>query len=188
MVCSCRLAAKSLANGSFPVNDVANLSIVSGYTGAESFTLTLTPSAQLGGQTATGLSQVLDVQLLAIGDSSLTATSGDDLFVFNSDSLGSVGDATVDTIAGFDMSANSDTIDLSAILSGLGVSDGASADPFVDLVQTGTDLHINIKTDGVNAVQTIVLTDLNLEDYYGAGLTEAQILQQMIDDQNLIVQ
>ncbi len=31
-------------------------------------------------------------------------------FVFNSDSLGAVGDATVDTIAGFDMSANSDTI------------------------------------------------------------------------------
>ncbi|HAS8598215.1 TPA: type I secretion C-terminal target domain-containing protein [Vibrio vulnificus] len=184
------LSAGSKESGEWlvPVNDVANLSIVSGYTGAESFTLTLTPSAQLGGQTATGLSQVLDVQLLAIGDSSLTATSGDDLFVFNSDSLGSVGDATVDTIAGFDMSANSDTIDLSAILSGLGVSDGASADPFVDLVQTGTDLHINIKTDGVNAVQTIVLTDLNLEDYYGAGLTEAQILQQMIDDQNLIVQ
>ncbi|MCG6288889.1 type I secretion C-terminal target domain-containing protein [Vibrio vulnificus] len=66
--------------------------------------------------------------------------------------------------------------DLSAILSGLGVSDGASADQFVDLVQTGADLHINIKTDGVNAVQTIVLSDLNLEDYYGAGLTEAQVL------------
>ncbi|HFQ4805447.1 TPA: type I secretion C-terminal target domain-containing protein [Vibrio vulnificus] len=184
------LSAGSKESGEWlvPVNDVANLSIVSGYTGAESFTLTLTPSAQLGGQTATGISQVLDVQLLATGDSSLTATSGDDLFVFNSESLGSVGDATVDTIAGFDMSANSDTIDLSAILSGLGVSDGASADQFVDLVQTGADLHINIKTDGVNAVQTIVLSDLNLEDYYGAGLTEAQVLQQMIDDQNLIVQ
>ncbi|PWY28039.1 RTX toxin [Vibrio vulnificus] len=184
------LSAGSKESGEWlvPVNDVANLSIVSGYTGAESFTLTLTPSAQLGAQTATGLSQVLDVQLLATGDSSLTATSGDDLFVFNSESLGSVGDATVDTIAGFDMSANSDTIDLSAILSGLGVSDGASADQFVDLVQTGVDLHINIKTDGVNAVQTIVLSDLNLEDYYGAGLTEAQVLQQMIDDQNLIVQ
>ncbi|MCG6288888.1 hypothetical protein [Vibrio vulnificus] len=52
-----------------------NLSIVSRLHPAPRVSpLTLTPSAQLGGQTATGLSQVLDVQLLATGDSSLTAT------------------------------------------------------------------------------------------------------------------
>ncbi|MFA0087213.1 RTX toxin [Vibrio sp. 10N.261.51.F12] len=129
-----------------------------------------------------------DVLVGGAGDDSLTGGLGSDTFIFNVDDVGSSTTPAVDTIMDFDVSADTDMIDLSSLLSG--ASTGAEVDTFVDLEQQGDDVVINIKPDTTNVTQKIVLVSTSLDEIYGSdstGVSEANILQKMIDDQNLII-
>ncbi|WP_117234609.1 RTX toxin [Vibrio maerlii] len=177
------LNAGAKSNGKYTVDlaDIEDLAIISGYDGADSFQLTIEPSATLGGSEATGIAQTVDVTLLVPGTDSM-GTGDNDLFVINN-STGT------DNIVDFDFSANSDAIDISAIVSG--VTNGTSADGQIDLAESGADVVISLKPDSSNVQQEVVLKGVTLDNLYGAsanGVSEADILQKMIDDQNLIVQ
>lgn len=199
------LSHGSIVNGQYVVElaDVPNLSIDGGYAGADTFELIVEPSASIGDNEATGLPQTIQVELVAQGDSTITATSDDDLliggdgndsFVFESSGLGSAASPSLDVINDFDAAVDTDNIDISAILDGLdvGIGDGrgAKVDNYVDLSESADGVTISIKQDGSNVEQNILLSDLTLDDLYqgdSSGATEAEILQKMINDSNLTV-
>ncbi|KJY82981.1 RTX toxin [Vibrio galatheae] len=178
------LNAGTLQNGKYSVDmdDVADLAIVGGYDGAVDFQLSIEPISTIGSDSASGVAQVIDVSLQAPSDVStnLSGTNGvNDLFV--------IGQTTgTDTISSFEYSADSDSIDLSAILNG--VTDGASAALQIDISESGSDVVLDIKPDGSNVQQSVVIADVSLNDLAPSLSSEAEILQKMIDDQNLIVQ
>ena len=168
-------------------SDVDGLSIAGGYSGSSDFELSITPSATLGGDTATGMPQNIQVSLTEPGDNSFTATSEADRFVLDG---GTAGSPSTDTIMNFDYSADSDAIDLSGILVGLNITDGASADAVIDFGETASGIEIQVKPDESQVEQIIVLDNVSRDDLYGgnaSGVSEAELLQKMIDDQNLIV-
>ncbi|MCY9874418.1 type I secretion C-terminal target domain-containing protein, partial [Vibrio barjaei] len=94
-----------------------------------------------------------------------------------------------DTIKDFDTGVNTDSIDLSGILSG--VSTASQADQQMDLIQDGANVRIDIKPDGTSVKHHIVLENTTLDSLYGgtntSGVAEVDIIQKMIDDQNLIL-
>ncbi|MBD8511083.1 RTX toxin [Photobacterium sp. CAU 1568] len=168
-------------------SDVAGLSISGGYSGSSDFELSITPSATLGGDTATGMPQSIQVSLVAPGDNTLTATSEADRFVMDG---GTAGIPSTDTVINFDYSADSDAIDLSGILAGLNITDGVAADTVIDFTQSASGIEIQVKPDESQIEQIIVLDNVSRDDLYGgnaSGVSEAELLQKMIDDQNLIV-
>lgn len=179
------LSSGTEENGKYTVSmeDIADLAIVGGYSGADEFQLAIEPTASLNGSDAEGIAQVIDVTLLAIADNRLEGTNGtNDLFIVSSNS-------GTDTIASFDYSQNSDAIDISAIVSG--VTDGSSADAKIDLDDNSGNVKLSLKPDGSTIQQEIILEGVSLNDLYGSdtlSVNESDILQKMIDDQNLIVQ
>lgn len=194
------LSHGSYVDGQYVVNleDVADLAITGGYSGATTFDLTIEPAAELGNDQAVGLSQIVSVELLDEGDSTITATDDNDLliggtgsdnFVFASSGLGSVEAPSYDVIQDFDASPGTDVIDLSGILGSLGLNTGLGATQYLDLEESGEGVTISIKPNGDDDVQqNILLTDITYDDLtHGDSsiVSEAQILQKMIDDNNL---
>ncbi|TFH92424.1 T1SS-143 repeat domain-containing protein [Vibrio ouci] len=183
------LSAGTLSDGKYTVSidELESLSIVDGYNGAVDFQLTIEPTATIGSAEAAGIAQVIDVSLLDVTDNTYQGSNGvNDLFVI-SNSSGS------DTITSFDYSPNSDAIDISAIVDT--VTDGeltdVQLDALIDMNDDSGSVTIQLKPDGATTQQEIVLDGVTLDDLYGAdssAATEADILQKMIDDQNLILQ
>ncbi|EGQ9168524.1 RTX toxin [Vibrio cholerae] len=177
------------------LDDVADLAIVGGYNGASQFTLSIEPSASIGSDSANAPAQLLTVNLVAVGDSILTATAASDLliggagadtFLFESNGLGSAGAVTQDVIQDF---TTQDAIDIKALLSA--VTDGSSADGQIDLLSSAEGVTLSIKPNGSDVQQEIVLKGVTLDDLYQgstSGISEADILQKMIDDHTLVVQ
>ncbi len=122
-----------------------------------------------------------DVIISGAGSDTLTGGAGSDTFVFTDDDIGALLVRT-DTITDFDYSANTDVIDISAILT--------SSDRVAELeeVDSGTSVRINIidnsAPDAPEIEHHILLENITLAQLQGSG---SDALQQMIDDQNLIV-
>ncbi|OQQ09331.1 RTX toxin [Vibrio splendidus] len=194
------LSHGSYVDGQYVVNleDVADLAITGGYSGATTFDLTIEPAAELGNDQAVGLSQIVSVELVDEGDSTITATDDNDLliggtgsdnFVFASSGLGSVEAPSYDVIQDFDASPDTDVIDLTSILVSLDISTGVQARNYLDLEESGEGVTISIKPNGGDDVQqNILLSGITFDDLtHGDSsiVSEAQILQKMIDDNNL---
>nr|WP_305464922.1 type I secretion C-terminal target domain-containing protein [Photobacterium leiognathi] len=183
--------------------DIANLTMTGN--SAQDFTLTIEPSTSIGNQTATGTAQTIDFKILEAGDSNLVGTANDDLiiggkgndvmfgdagsdsFVFKSEDLGTSAAPAQDTILDFDTTKDSDNIDLSAILSN--VTDGISADNYIDITENNGSVTLHVKDNGADVTQEITLDTVSKDALYGAdtsSATEAEVLQKMIDDNNLI--
>nr|WP_318418052.1 type I secretion C-terminal target domain-containing protein [Photobacterium leiognathi] len=192
--------------------DIANLTMTGN--SAQDFTLTIEPNASIGNQTATGTTQTIDFKIAEAGDNTLVGTANDDLilggegndeiiggkgddimsgdagsdsFVFKPEDLGTSAVPAQDTILDFDTTKDSDNIDLSAILSN--VTDGISADNYIDITENNGSVTLHVKDNGTDVTQEITLDTVSKEALYGAdasSATEAEILQKMIDDNNLI--
>ncbi|WP_305374116.1 type I secretion C-terminal target domain-containing protein [Photobacterium leiognathi] len=192
--------------------DIANLTMTGN--SAQDFTLTIEPNASIGNQTATGTTQTIDFKILEAGDNTLVGTANDDLilggegndeiiggkgddimsgdagsdsFVFKPEDLGTSATPAQDTILDFDTTKDSDNIDLSAILSN--VTDGISADNYIDITENNGSVTLHVKDNGTDVTQEITLDTVSKDALYGAdasSATDAEILQKMIDDNNLI--
>ncbi len=192
--------------------DIANLTMTGN--SAQDFTLTIEPNASIGNQTATGTTQTIDFKIAEAGDNTLLGTANDDLiiggegndeiiggkgddimsgdagndsFAFKSEDLGTSSTPAQDTILDFDTTKDSDNIDLSAILSN--VTDGISADNYIDITENNGSVTLHVKDNGADVTQEITLDTVSKDALYGAdasSATEAEILQKMIDDNNLI--
>ncbi|KJG40495.1 RTX toxin [Photobacterium angustum] len=183
--------------------DIANLTMTGN--SAQDFTLSIEPISSIGNQTATGTAQTIDFKIAVSGDNTLVGTvsddviiggkgndimsgdSGNDSFIFKSDDLGSNSVPAQDTILDFDTTINSDNIDLSAILSN--VTDGISADNYIDITENNGSVTLHVKDNGTDVTQEITLNNVSKDALYGAdtsSATDAEVLQKMIDDNNLI--
>ncbi|CAH7170833.1 RTX toxin [Vibrio chagasii] len=190
----------STVGGQYVVDlaDVPNLAITGGYNSGDQFDLTIEPSAEIGNNQAVGLPQTVSVEFVAEGDSTITATddndlliggTGSDSFVFESSGLGSADSPSFDVVQDFDASPDTDAIDLSGILGGLGIATGIGATQYLDLEESTEGVTISIKANGDDDVQqNILLADVTYDDLYqgdSSSALEAQILQKMIEDNNL---
>ncbi|XZG69626.1 Ig-like domain-containing protein [Chitinibacteraceae bacterium HSL-7] len=171
--------------------------------GADSLDLQLTPRSTLDGVTVNGSTDEVVVSLSPVGGNTLLGTSGNDwlaggsgddmlsggagsdVFVFRSADGNTP--AAVDQIT--DFSKGDDALDVTGLLSG--VVDGVTADAQVDLSESGGTTTLSFKPDGSNVIQQVVLQNVSLDDLYGgstSGVSEAAILQKMIDDHTLVTQ
>ncbi len=117
----------------------------------------------------------------------MSGNAGNDSFVFKSEDLGTLAAPAQDTILDFDATANTDNIDLSAILSN--VTDGISADNYIDITENNGSVTLHVKDNGADVTQEITLDNVSKDALYGAdasSATEAELLQKMIDDNNLV--
>ncbi|WP_318471273.1 T1SS-143 repeat domain-containing protein [Photobacterium leiognathi] len=184
-------------------DDIADLTMTAN--SEQDFSLSIEPISTLNGQTAAGVMQTIDVSITDKNDNSLIGTSNDDViigtanndnmtggsgndrFVFKAESQGASSDPAQDTIVDFDVTADSDNIDLRAILNN--VTDGISADNYIDITENDGSVTLHIKDNGEDVSQEITLENVNKDALYGAdtsSATEAEILQKMIDDNNLL--
>ncbi|WP_318438378.1 T1SS-143 repeat domain-containing protein [Photobacterium leiognathi] len=184
-------------------DDIANLTMTAN--SEQDFSLSIEPISTLDGQTAAGVTQTIDVSITDKNDNSLIGTVNDDViigtanndnmtggvgnnrFVFKAENQGTSSDPAQDTIVDFDVTANSDNIDLRAILNN--VTDGISADNYIDITENDGSVTLHIKDNGEDITQEITLENVNKDALYGAdtsSATEAEILQKMIDDNNLL--
>ncbi|WP_318518770.1 T1SS-143 repeat domain-containing protein [Photobacterium leiognathi] len=184
-------------------DDIADLMMAAN--SEQDFSLSIEPISTLNGQTAAGVTQTIDVSITDKNDNSLIGTSNDDViigtanndnmtggggndrFVFKAEDQGTSSNPAQDTIVDFDVTANSDNIDLRAILNN--VTDGISADNYIDITENDGSVTLHIKDNGEDITQEITLENVNKDALYGAdtsSATEAEILQKMIDDNNLL--
>ncbi len=184
-------------------DDIADLTMTAN--SEQDFSLSIEPISTIDGQTATGITQTIDVSITDKNDNSLIGTANDDViigtanndnmtggggndrFVFKAEDQGTSSDPAQDTIVDFDVTANSDNIDLRAILNN--VTDGISADNYIDITENDGSVTLHIKDNGEDVTQAITLENVNKDALYGADTsfaTEAEILQKMIDDNNLL--
>ncbi len=184
-------------------DDIAELTMTSN--SEQNFSLSIEPISTLNGQTTAGIMQTIDVSITDKNDNSLIGTSNDDViigtanndnmtggngndrFVFKAEDQGTSDNPAQDTIVDFDVTANSDNIDLRAILSS--VTDGISAENYIDITENNGSVTLHIKDNGEDVSQAITLENVDKDALYGADTsfaTEAEILQKMIDDNNLL--
>lgn len=182
--------------------DIDGLGITNAALG-ETYSLRIEPRSTLDGEPVSGAVSALDITVAATtGDNSLTGTGGADViiggdgndtltgdagadtFLFRTVDAGPAGTPAADTIT--DFSVSDDAINLSDLATGLDT--GAEVDAVVDLTESGgtTTLEVDL---GSGDVQTIALDGVSKDDLYGAstsGVSDADILQKMLDDQTLL--
>ncbi|WP_305813589.1 type I secretion C-terminal target domain-containing protein [Photobacterium leiognathi] len=184
-------------------DDIAELTMTSN--SEQNFSLSIEPISTLDGQTAAGVMQTIDVSITDKNDNSLIGTSNDDViigtanndnmtggggndrFVFKAENQGTIAEPAQDIIVDFDVTADSDNIDLRSILNN--VTDGISADNYIDITENDGSVTLHIKDNGEDVSQEITLENVNKDALYGtdtSSATEAEILQKMIDDNNLL--
>ncbi len=184
-------------------DDIADLTMTAN--SEQNFSLSIEPISTLDGQTTAGVTQTIDVSITDKNDNSLIGTVNDDVifgtanndnmtggggndrFVFKAENQGTSSNPAQDTIVDFDVTANSDNIDLRAILNS--VIDGISADNYIDITENDGSVTLHIKDNGEDITQEITLENVNKDALYGAdtsSATEAEILEKMIDDNNLL--
>ncbi|WP_434144826.1 Ig-like domain-containing protein [Photobacterium leiognathi] len=183
-------------------DDIADLTMTAN--SEQDFSLSIEPISTLNEQTATGTTQTINFTITE-ADESLIGTTNDDViignadsdeiiggggndrFVFKAENQGTSSDPAQDTIVDFDVTADSDNIDLRSILNN--VTDGISADNYIDITENNGSVTLHIKDNGEDITQEITLENVNKDALYGAdtsSATEAEILQKMIDDNNLL--
>ncbi|WP_373976341.1 type I secretion C-terminal target domain-containing protein [Chitinibacter sp. SCUT-21] len=194
-------------------SDVASLTF-SSMGVVNNFTLTLVPESTLAGVTATGASQSIKVSLFdpagavmageavdglfigsagtdtisgGAGNDTLTGNADADVFVFSAADVGSAELPARDQIT--DFTVGEDKIDLKTLLSG--VSTGVDADLKIDLLESGGITTLSIKPNGAQVTEKIELIGVSLDVLYGgsaAGVSEADLLQKLIDEGTLVTQ
>ncbi|MCG3865459.1 RTX toxin [Photobacterium sp. Ph5] len=183
-------------------DDIADLKMTAN--SEQDFTLSIEPISTLNGQAATGTTQTINFTITG-ADESLIGTANDDVIIGNADSDEIIGGGGNDrfvfqaekqetsampaqyTIVDFDAAANSDNIDLRAILNN--VTDGISADNYIDITEKNGSVTLHIKDNGEDITQEITLENVNKETLYGndaSTTTDAELLQKMIEDNNLL--
>ncbi len=184
-------------------DDIADLMMTAN--SEQDFSLSIEPISTLNGQTAAGVMQTIDVSITDKNDNSLIGTSNDDViigtanndnmtggggndrFVFKAEDQGTSSNPAQDTIVDFDVTANSDNIDLRAILNN--VTDGISADNYIDITENDGSVTLHIKDNDEDISQAITLENVDKDTLYGndsSTTTDAELLQKMIDDNNLL--
>ena len=188
-----------------PADQVPGLALVNPGTVSD-FTLTVYGRSELDGEAAEGDPQTLDVSVHGAGatvitgtaqndwiaggdgDDTLTGGAGEDSFVFRqADLLGAGSDAS-DTITDFSVTDN-DHLDLSDLLTGSPGSTGAELDAVIDIQEAGGNVVFTISPDSQSVSQVVTLNNTSQNELYGgdvSGLSEAEILQQLLDNQVLI--
>jgi Ca2+-binding RTX toxin-like protein len=130
-----------------------------------------------------------DVLVGGTGDDTLTGGAGEDTFRWDDGDQGTEGVVASDIITDFEVGI--DKIDLDGLLGTNDASTGILADDFIDLSEDANgNTVISIHTGGAGAPvdQEIILDGVSLDQLYGgntAGVSEADILQKLIDDQIL---
>ncbi|MDT4834977.1 hypothetical protein FQZ97_686310 [compost metagenome] len=120
-----------------------------------------------------------------LGADTMTGGSGKDTFVWQKEALG----GGVDHITDFQVDtsgANSDVLDLSDLMSGVG-ADPDQLQNYLDFAFSGTTTSISVKTDVAGPVeQQVVLDNVNLSTLYGTT-NEGEIISNMLGDNALKV-
>ncbi|WP_407082395.1 T1SS-143 repeat domain-containing protein [Photobacterium leiognathi] len=183
-------------------DDIADLTMTAN--SEQDFSLFIEPISTLNGQTATGTTQTINFTITEAYESLIGTTNddviignadsdeiigggGNDRFVFKAEDQGTSSNPAQDTIVDFDVTANSDNIDLRAILNN--VTDGISADNYIDITEKNGSVTLHIKDNGEDITQEITLENVNKKTLYGndaSTTTDAELLQKMIDDNNLL--
>lgn len=173
-----------------PEADVGNLELITGsQTG--NFILTMHTRSTLNGDVDEGGPKSMGIQIVAAGDSTLEGTgeddyyrgeAGADTFVWSDGDEGSLL-AKSDTVFDFDK-AEGDIIDISALLSGMGITDGVSADTIIDLSESGGSTLLEIRDASFK--QDITLEGVAMTDLVASYTDEQDFLQQLITDGTLI--
>ncbi|KJG34632.1 RTX toxin [Photobacterium angustum] len=184
-------------------DDIADLTMTAN--SEQDFSLSIEPISTLDGQTATGVTQTIDVSITDKNDNSLIGTANDDViigtanndymtggngndrFVFKAENQGTSSSPAQDTIVDFDVTANSDNIDLRSILNN--VTDGISADNYINITENNGSVTLHIKGNGGDISQEITLENVDKDALYGndsSTTTDAELLQKMIEDNNLL--
>ncbi len=184
-------------------DDIADLTMTAN--SEQDFSLSIEPISTLDGQTAAGVTQTIDVSITDKNDNSLIGTANDDVIIGTANNDNMTGGGGNDrflfqdekqetsampaqyTIVDFDAAANSDNIDLRTILNN--VTDGISADNYIDITEKNGSVTLHIKDNGEDITQEITLENVNKETLYGndaSTTTDAELLQKMIEDNNLL--
>ncbi|WP_252177988.1 VCBS domain-containing protein [Endozoicomonas sp. 4G] len=122
-----------------------------------------------------------DIITGGVGDDTLTGGDDSDTFVWLSSDLGSVATPAQDIIKDFNTGSGGDIIDLSDVL----VDDSISLDQYLNLNFSNGDTTIEVMPGADGSVtQKIKLEGVDLSNYGGGG-TEAQILNNLLNDGNL---
>ncbi|WP_374761357.1 type I secretion C-terminal target domain-containing protein [Pseudomonas sp. sp1636] len=121
-----------------------------------------------------------DILIGGLGADIMSGGAGIDTYVWRP---GGLGDGT-DRITDFFIDSsgtNSDVLDLSQLLSGVGAN-AASLQSYLDFAFAGTTTTISVDVDASGSVeQQIVLDNINLATFYGTA-NEASIITNLLDD------
>ena len=93
----------------------------------------------------------------------------------------------IDTISDFEIGI--DHIDLSQFFDAQPDATGTEMADFIDMREENGSTILSIKSDGTTVDQEINIENTSIDQLYGSsasGVSEADILQKMIDDQNLL--
>ncbi len=126
-----------------------------------------------------------DVLIGGAGNDSLTGGLGSDTFAWSLADKGTVGTPAVDTVFGFDVAAKAaggDVLDLRDLLPN-GATNSTTLDSYLNFSKSGSDTIIDVKTDGVNVTQKIVLANVDLG---ATGVNDATIIQDLLTKGKLI--
>jgi len=124
------------------------------------------------------------------GTDILTGGGGVDTFKFVTNDQNTTVEFFTDTIANFEV--GTDHIDLTEFLPEDSLNSGSSASDFIDLSEDedgNTVLSIHTGGDGADVDQEIKIEGVSMDEIYGAdttGISEADILQKTLEDQNLL--
>jgi len=139
-----------------------------------------------------------DVLRGAGGSDLLIGGTDDDIFLWQSGDEGTVVAPVSDRVADFHMS-ESDVLKIGDLLSGVtGIEDGAALDNYLHFEQSGNDVVISVNTTGsggsydegstafdAGVTQTITLENTQMSDIAGGGITDAQIIDNLLSTSHL---
>jgi hypothetical protein len=140
----------------------------------------------IGGDTLDGAGGN-DVLVGGAGNDTLTGGTGADTFRWEAGDEGTAATPAQDVIGDFEVGV--DHIDLADFLSGHQSESGTELANVIELREDNGNMVLSIKSDGANVDQELTIENVSIDDMYGgttSGLSESDILQKMIDDQNLI--
>jgi T1SS-143 domain-containing protein len=124
-----------------------------------------------------------DFLIGGVGGDTMSGGSGKDTYVWQKGGLG----GGLDHITDFNLDAggvNSDKLDLSQLLSGVG-SNPADLQSYLDFAFLGSTTTIDVRAEAAGpVVQQVMLDNINLSTFYGTS-NEATIITNLLDDNAL---
>ncbi len=121
------------------------------------------------------------------GDDVLSGGIGEDVYSFVYGDQGTAETPSNDTILEFEI--GNDHIDISEYFQNQPEATGEALADVIDLREEDGNTILSLKSDGVHIDQEIEIVNTSITDFYGGsiqGVSESDIIQKMIDDQNLM--